>query len=81
MANKVKNKDLVARRIEEISKEYNGDFKEFARVLVSRASRPEQCKFKLQNLTYLINGSNFGTLAQKYKVDDSDEKFYFDYLD
>ena len=78
MPNTVKHKDLVDRRIEEISKEYNGDFKEFARVLVNRAGRPEQCKFKLQRLTYLINGSNFGTLAQKYKVDDSDSKFYLD---
>lgn len=78
MQNMVKYKDLVDRRMEEISKEYNGDFKKFARVLVNHAGRPEQCKFKLQSLTYLIDGTNFGTLAQKYKVDDSDEKFYMD---
>lgn len=78
MSNTVKYKDLVDRRMEEITKEYNGDFKAFARVLVNRAGRPEQCKFKLHSLTYLINGTNFGTLAQKYKVDDTDEKFYMD---
>ena len=76
MPNTVKYKDLVDRRMEEIYKEYNGDFKEFARVLVNRAGKPEQSSYKLFSLNYLINGTNFDTLALKYKVDDSDEKFY-----
>ena len=71
-------KDLVDRRMAEISKEYNGDFKEFARVLVNRGGRPEQDSYKLLSLNYLINGTNFGTLSHKYGVDDSDEKFYQD---
>ena len=78
MPNTVKYKDLVDRRIKEISKEYNGDFKEFARVLVNRGGRPEQDSYKLFSLNYLINGTNFSTLALKYGVDDSDEKFYQD---
>ena len=69
-------KDLVDRRMEEISKEYNGDFKKFARELVYRGGKPEQSNYKLFSLNYLINGTNFDTLALKYKVDDSDEKFY-----
>ena len=71
-------KDLVDRRMEEISKEYNGDFKKFARELVYRGGRPEQESYKLFSLNYLINGTNFGTLAHKYGVDDSGEKFYQD---
>lgn len=78
MANTVKYKDLVDRRMEEISKEYNGNFKEFARVLVNRGGRPEQESYKLFSLNYLINGTNFSTLAHKYGVDDSGEKFYQD---
>ena len=69
-------KDLVDRRMEEISKEYNGDFKKFARELVYHGGKPEQSNYKLWGLTDLINGTNFGTLSHKYGVDDSDEKFY-----
>jgi len=69
-------KDLVDRRMEELSKEYNGDFKKFARELVCRGGKPEQSSYKLFSLNYLINGTNFDTLALKYRVDDSDEKFY-----
>ena len=72
-------KDLVDRRMEEISKEYNGDFKKFARVLVDRAGKPEQSSYKLFSLNYLINGTNFDTLAHKYGVDDDDRKFYQDW--
>lgn len=78
MSNTVKYKDLVDRRMEEISKLCNGDFKKFARILVSSAGRPQQNNYELLSLRYLINGTNFGTLAKKYKVDDSDEKFYSD---
>ncbi len=78
MSNTVKYKDLVDRRMEEISKLCNGDFKKFARILVSSAGRPQQSNYELLSLRYLINGTNFGTLAKKYKVDDSDEKFYSD---
>ena len=69
-------KDLVDRRMEEISKEYDEDFKKFARELVYRGGKPEQSNYKLWGLTDLINGTNFSTLAHKYEVDDDDEKFY-----
>ena len=77
----MKYKDLVDRRMEEISKLCNGDFKEFARVLVCEGGRPEKSNYKLWNLRYLICGTNFDTLAHKYGVDDSDSKFYQDTME
>ena len=70
-------KDLVERRLEEISKEYDGDFKKFVREVVKKAGRPEQSNYKLWGLTDLIVGQNSATLAHKYDVSDDDYlKFY-----
>lgn len=70
-------KDLVQKRLEEISKEYNGDFKKFAEKVVDKAGRPQQSNYKLWDLTDLILGQNAATLAHKYDVDDEDYlKFY-----
>ena len=69
-------KDLIDRRMEEISKEYDGDFKKFAEKVVNKAGRPQQSNYKLWDITDLILGQNADTLAHKYDVDDSDEKFY-----
>ena len=76
----MKYKDLVDRRMEEISKAYDGDFKKFARELVYYGGKPEQSNYKLWKLTDLINGTNFGTLAHKYgiRVSNSHE-FYKDW--
>lgn len=68
--------ELVDRRIGEIKKEYEGDLEKFVRDIVFFGGKPEQSNYKLWGLTDIINGMNFGTLAHKYGVDDSSDKFY-----
>ena len=67
MMNKDAFNGLVDKRMDELSKEWNGDFKALVRELVCYAGKDEQSNCKLWSLTDILVGQDCSSLSAKFK--------------
>lgn len=57
--------ELVDKRVDELSKEWNGDFKTLVRELVRLAGKDEQSSYKLWSLTDILVGQDCSSLSAR----------------
>ena len=67
MMNKDAFNELVDKRMDELSKEWKGDFKALVRELVCYAGKDEQSSYKLWSLTDVLVGQDCSSLSAKFK--------------
>lgn len=59
--------ELVDKRMDELSKEWKGDFKALVRELVYSAGKDEQSNYKLWSLTDVLVGQDCSSLPARYR--------------
>ena len=59
--------ELVDKRMDELSKEWKGDFKALVRELVYSAGKDEQSNYKLWSLTDILVGQDCSSLSTRYR--------------
>lgn len=59
--------ELVDKRMDELSKEWKGDFKALVRELVYYAGKDEQSNYKLWSLTDILVGQDCSSLSTRYR--------------
>lgn len=65
---------LVDKRMDELSKEWKGDFKALVRELVCSAGKDEQSNYKLWSLTDVLVGQDYSSLSTRYRRNKKGQK-------
>ena len=67
MMNQAAFNELVDKRMDELSKKWNGDFKALVRELVCLAGKDEQDNYKLWGLTDFLVGQDCSSLSARFR--------------